>query len=104
LVMREESFGPVVGVMAVDSGEVALEYANEGNSGLAAYLFVPDTGTGLKMAQNLESGSVWINTIHQAYFSVPFGGFKESGLGREKSHYGIEEYLELKATYVSLEV
>ena len=104
LVMREESFGPVVGVMAVDSGEVALEYANEGNSGLAAYLFVPDTGTGLKMAQNLESGSVWINTVHQAYFSVPFGGFKESGLGREKSHYGIEEYLELKATYVSLEV
>ena len=101
-VMREETFGPVVGIMAVDSHEVAIEYATEGNNGLAAYLFVPDVGMGLEMATNIDSGSVWINEIRQAYFSVPFGGFKESGLGREKSAHGIEEFLELKATYVSL--
>ncbi len=56
----------------------------------------------MQIARCMESGSVWINTIHQAYFNVPFGGFKQSGLGREKSSYGIEEFLELKTTYVSL--
>ncbi len=102
LVMREETFGPVVGIMSVDSCEEAIAYANEGNGGLASYLFVPDPGQGIKMADSIESGSVWINTIHQAYFNVPFGGFGRSGLGREKSPYGIDEYMELKTTYVSL--
>ncbi len=102
LVMREESFGPVVGIMSIGSRDRALKYANEGNSGLAAYLFVPDLDLGMCMAERLESGSVWINSIHQAYFSVPFGGVGESGLGREKSAYGIDEFLELKATYASL--
>ncbi len=102
LVMREETFGPVVGIMSVSSCEDAVKHASEGDSGLASYLFVPDVSTGMQIARCMESGSVWINTIHQAYFNVPFGGFKQSGLGREKSSYGIEEFLELKTTYVSL--
>jgi succinate-semialdehyde dehydrogenase/glutarate-semialdehyde dehydrogenase len=65
-------------------------------------LIVKDVAQALRAAERVEAGSVWINNIHRSYNEAPFGGFKESGLGREKSHYGLDEYLELKTIYLSL--
>lgn len=101
-VMTEETFGPVVGVMKVASLEEAVAHANNSRYGLAAYIFTKDVGQALRAAEQVEAGSVWINNIHRSYNEAPFGGFKESGLGREKSHYGLDEYLELKTIYLSL--
>ncbi len=102
LLMQEETFGPVVGISPVASPEEGIKLANKSLFGLAAYLFCPDGSLAVKLAKDLEVGSVWINDIHQAYFSVPFGGVKRSGLGREKSLYGIKEFTELKTTYIDL--
>lgn len=102
LVMTEETFGPVLGVMKVDTLEEAIGYANDTRYGLAAYIFTRNLGDAVRAAGQLETGSVWVNNIHRSYNEAPFGGFKESGLGREKSHYGLDEYLELKTIYLSL--
>ncbi len=102
LVMTEETFGPVVGVMPVDTLDEAITYANDTRFGLAAYVFTQNMSAALQAGEALEAGSVWLNNIHRSYNEAPFGGFKESGLGREKSHYGLDEYLELKTIYLSL--
>ena len=101
LVMTEETFGPVLGIMRMKSPEEAIHYANDTPYGLAAFVFTRDLARAMRLSQRLEAGNVWINKIRRTYDEVPFGGYKESGLGREKSHYGLEEYLELKAIYVS---
>ncbi len=100
-IMREETFGPVVGVMPFDSLSEAIEMANDSPFGLAGYVFSSDLAVALRVSEELEAGSVWVNDIHRSYNMVPFGGYKESGLGREKSHYGLEAYLELKTIYLS---
>jgi succinate-semialdehyde dehydrogenase / glutarate-semialdehyde dehydrogenase len=102
LVMQEETFGPVVGIMAVDSLTQAVELANDSIYGLAAYVFTGDSGRGLQAARQLRVGSVWVNGVKKAYPQLPFGGYKSSGVGREKSRFGLDEYLELKAIYLQL--
>jgi succinate-semialdehyde dehydrogenase/glutarate-semialdehyde dehydrogenase len=99
--MHEEVFGPVATIQPYENSAEALEMANATRYGLAAYVFSGDLGNALAWAGQIESGSVWINQIHQAYPEAPFGGIKESGLGREKSHFGVEEYTELKTVYLS---
>lgn len=100
-ILREEIFGPVVIISSFDDIQDAITEANATPYGLAAYLFTKDLANALAGANELEVGSVWINRIHQAYPEAPFGGMKESGLGREKSRFGIEEYTELKTVYLS---
>ncbi len=100
-IMREETFGPVLGVMPYDGLPEAIEMANDSPFGLAGYVFSRDLGVALQVAEELEAGSVWVNDIHRSYNMVPFGGYKESGLGREKSHHGLDAYLELKTIYLS---
>lgn len=100
-IMREEVFGPVVLVQPFEDMDQAIDLANATPYGLAAYLFSGNLGNALEGANRLECGSVWINGIHQAFPEAPFGGMKESGLGREKSRFGIEEYTELKTIYLS---
>jgi succinate-semialdehyde dehydrogenase / glutarate-semialdehyde dehydrogenase len=101
-IMTEETFGPVVGVMPFDELSAAIELANDSPYGLAGYVFSRDLAAALRTAEELEAGSVWVNDIHRSYNLVPFGGYKESGLGREKSHHGLEEYLELKTIYLAM--
>ena len=101
-IMTEETFGPVVGVMPFDELPAAIELANDSPYGLAGYVFSRDLGTALRASEEIEAGSVWVNDIHRSYNLVPFGGYKESGLGREKSRHGLEEYLELKTIYLAL--
>jgi succinate-semialdehyde dehydrogenase/glutarate-semialdehyde dehydrogenase len=90
LVMTEETFGPVLGVMPFDDKAQALTLANDTRYGLAGFVFSRDLATALLLAESIEAGSVWVNDIHRSNHNVPFGGMKESGIGREKGRYGVE--------------
>ncbi|MBN8292936.1 aldehyde dehydrogenase family protein [Rhodobacter sp. NTK016B] len=103
LVMREETFGPVIGLSPVDNPAEALRLANDSRFGLAGFVFTRDLATGLALCEGIEAGSVWLNDIQRSSHYVPFGGMKESGLGREKGRYGVESYLEYKTMYLSWE-
>lgn len=104
LVLTEETFGPVLGVSVVEDAFEALRLANDNRYGLAGFVFAGDLAKGLTLCEGLEAGSVWLNDIHRSSHYVPFGGMKESGLGREKGRYGVESYLEYKTMYLSYEV
>ena len=101
LVMTEETFGPVLGIMPFDDRREALKLANQTRYGLAGFVFSENLATALTLAEGIEAGSVWVNNIHRSSHTMPFGGMKESGFGREKGRYGIEAYLEYKSIYLS---
>jgi succinate-semialdehyde dehydrogenase/glutarate-semialdehyde dehydrogenase len=101
-VMTDETFGPVVGIAPFQTLPEAIRLANDTRYGLAAYVFSRDLRTAWRTAEELEAGSVWVNDIHRSLHSVPFGGMKQSGLGREKSRHGLDEYLEHKTVYLGL--
>jgi succinate-semialdehyde dehydrogenase/glutarate-semialdehyde dehydrogenase len=103
LVMTEETFGPVLGVAPFDDREQALARANDTRYGLAGFVFSRNVAAALTLAERIEAGSVWINNIQRSSHDAPFGGMKESGVGREKGRYGIEAYLEYKTIYLSYE-
>ncbi|UKA56419.1 NAD-dependent succinate-semialdehyde dehydrogenase [Arthrobacter sp. FW305-BF8] len=95
-VSREETFGPLASIFRfTDEGEV-LTAANDTELGLAAYVYTRDIGRVWRLAEAIETGMVGINVGLMANEAVPFGGIKESGFGREGSHYGLEDYLEVK--------
>jgi acyl-CoA reductase-like NAD-dependent aldehyde dehydrogenase len=100
-VMQHETFGPVVAVQTVHSDRAALDAANASETGLAAFVFTRDLARGLTLCQRLEAGSVWLNDIARSSQRVPFGGMKQSGLGREKGRLGLEAYLDTKTIYLS---
>jgi succinate-semialdehyde dehydrogenase/glutarate-semialdehyde dehydrogenase len=96
LIAREETFGPVSAVMKFATDDEAIALANASEFGLAAYFYSRDVGRVWRVAEALEYGMVGINTGVISYETVPFGGIKQSGFGREGSRYGIDEYLEMK--------
>jgi succinate-semialdehyde dehydrogenase/glutarate-semialdehyde dehydrogenase len=96
MVAREETFGPVAPLFRFTTEEEAIAMANDTEFGLAAYFYGRDIGRVWRVAEALESGMVGINTGLISTEVAPFGGVKESGLGREGSKYGIEEFLEIK--------
>ncbi|MBU6439993.1 MAG: NAD-dependent succinate-semialdehyde dehydrogenase [Betaproteobacteria bacterium] len=96
LCAREETFGPVAPVFAFDTEEQAIAAANATEFGLAAYFFSRDVARVTRVGEALEYGIVGVNTGLISNEVAPFGGVKQSGLGREGSHHGIDEYLELK--------
>lgn len=93
---REETFGPLAGVITFDTVEESITLANDTPFGLAAYLCSSDPGTIARVARDLETGMVGINTGLISTPLAPFGGVKMSGLGREGSHHGLAEYQNLK--------
>jgi succinate-semialdehyde dehydrogenase / glutarate-semialdehyde dehydrogenase len=92
----EETFGPVAGIARFSTEEDGIRAANDTPFGLASYFYARDVGRVWRVAEGLESGMVGINTGFISTEVAPFGGVKESGIGREGSKYGIEEWLELK--------
>jgi succinate-semialdehyde dehydrogenase/glutarate-semialdehyde dehydrogenase len=96
LMAREETFGPVAPLFRFDTEEEAIAMANDTEFGLAAYFYSRDLGRIFRVGEALEYGMVGINTGLISNEVAPFGGVKQSGLGREGSRHGIEEYLELK--------
>lgn len=95
-VAREETFGPVAPLFRFKTEEEALELANDTEFGLACYFYTRDIGRVWRVGEGLEYGIVGINEGIISSENVPFGGVKESGLGREGSHHGIEEFVEIK--------
>ena len=95
-VAKEETFGPVAPLFRFKTEDEAVAMANDTEFGLAAYFYGRDIGRVWRVAEALESGMVGINTGLISTEVAPFGGVKESGLGREGSKYGIDEYLEIK--------
>lgn len=95
-IMHEETFGPVAAVVKFETEEEVIAAANDTDFGLASYFYTRDIGRVWRVAEKLEYGMVGINTGLISNEVAPFGGVKQSGLGREGSKYGIEEYLEIK--------
>lgn len=102
LINREETFGPVAGIIPFDSEDEAIRIANDTRSGLAAYFYTRDSSRSWRVAEALEYGMVATNTGLISTEVAPFGGVKESGLGREGSKHGIDEYMNLKLQVVAL--
>ncbi len=102
--MREETFGPVAPMMSFSTNQEALKLANDSRYGLAAYVFTEDMTTALRLAEQLEAGSVGINLNNPIVPQAPFGGWKESGLGRERSRSALFEYMETKHIRIGLRV
>ena len=96
LVAKEETFGPLAPVIRFDTDADAIRMANDTEFGLAAYFYARDLGRVWRVAEAIESGIVGINTGIISTAVAPFGGVKQSGLGREGSKYGIDDYLEIK--------
>jgi succinate-semialdehyde dehydrogenase / glutarate-semialdehyde dehydrogenase len=96
LIAQEETFGPVAPVIRFDAEQEALDIANDTPFGLASYFFTRDLGRTWRVAEALEFGVVGVNTGLISYEGAPFGGVKESGLGREGSRHGMDEFTDLK--------
>ncbi len=98
LCMTEETFGPVAPIATFKTDEEAIERANNTDFGLAAYVFTKDLSRAFRISEALEYGIVGVNDGVPSTPQAPFGGMKESGIGREGGYYGIEEFLEIKYT------
>nr|WP_165832176.1 aldehyde dehydrogenase [Caulobacter radicis] len=99
---REEVFGPVLGVMTFTGEDEAFALANDTVYGLAAGLWTSDINRGLKGARKLKAGLVWVNGWDACDITMPFGGFKQSGFGRDRSLHALHKYADLKSVSVTL--
>jgi gamma-glutamyl-gamma-aminobutyraldehyde dehydrogenase/4-guanidinobutyraldehyde dehydrogenase/NAD-dependent aldehyde dehydrogenase len=99
---QEEVFGPVLAVIDFDGPEQAIELANASTYGLAAAVWTQDIDVALHAARRLRSGTVWINNFDDSDITTPWGGFQQSGIGRDKSLHALDKYTELKTTWISI--
>lgn len=102
LVMHEESFGPVVGIATFNGIEQAIELANSTQYGLVTYSYTRDLATAFAFGEGVQSGTVAINTVSPDSLYAPYPAWKHSGMGLELSHYGLEEYLQVKHILLEL--
>ncbi len=101
-IAREEIFGPVLTVIPFDTTEEAIAIANDSIYGLAAAIWTGNLSRAHRAAKALRAGSVWVNQYDGGDMTAPFGGFKQSGNGRDKSLHAFDKYTELKATWIKL--
>lgn len=100
-IMREEVFGPVVGIMPFDNEAEAIRFANDTPYGLSGSLWTRDIGRALRVARAIETGMLSINSSSSVHIEAPFGGFKQSGLGREQGMVALEHYSEYKSVFIA---
>lgn len=100
-IAQEEVFGPVLSVIRFKDEEDALRIANDVRFGLASAVWTKDIGRAIRMSDRLQSGTVWVNTYRAVSFMAPFGGYKDSGLGRENGQDAVREYLQTKCVWIN---
>ncbi|KAJ9091002.1 hypothetical protein QFC19_009298 [Naganishia cerealis] len=101
-IVQEEIFGPVVVLIKFSSEEEVVKMANDTEFGLASAVFSRDISKALATANKIQAGTVWVNCYNQLHNNVPFGGFKQSGIGRELGEYALANYTEVKSIHVNL--
>jgi acyl-CoA reductase-like NAD-dependent aldehyde dehydrogenase len=101
-IAREEIFGPVLAVIRSESTDQAIQIANDTEYGLSAGVWSTDNQRALDVAGQLEAGTVWVNDWHMVNAAYPFGGYKQSGLGRELGPHALDEYTEEKFVHLDL--
>jgi len=102
-IAREEIFGPVLSVIPFDTEEEAIRIANDTEYGLAAAVWTTNVFRAHRVIRAIRAGITWVNTYHPTYNEMPWGGYKQSGIGRELGLYGIEAYLETKQVNINLD-
>ena len=102
-IAREEIFGPVLSVISFKDEAEAIEIANDTEYGLAAAVWTTNVTRAMRVIGQIRAGITWINTYHPTYNEMPWGGYKQSGIGRELGLYGIEPYLEIKQVNINLD-
>jgi betaine-aldehyde dehydrogenase len=103
-IVQEEIFGPVLVIQSFQDEADAIRLANDTVYGLAAGVFTQDVAKAHRVIKKVRAGITWINTYHPTYNETPWGGYKQSGLGRELGTYGLDEYMEVKQINVNLAV
>jgi betaine-aldehyde dehydrogenase len=103
-IVQEEIFGPVLAVQTFADEADAIRLANDSVYGLAAAVFTQDVAKAHRVIRKLRAGITWINTYHPTYNEAPWGGYKQSGIGRELGTYGYDAYTEVKQINVNLDV
>ncbi|NGO53712.1 aldehyde dehydrogenase [Allomesorhizobium camelthorni] len=101
-IAQEEIFGPVLATISFSGVEEAVALANDTIYGLAAAVWTDNIDVALSTARRLRAGSVWVNNFDESNITMPFGGYKQSGFGRDKSLHAIDKYTELKATWIKI--
>ena len=99
-IYREETFGPVFSIFIVDDADAAITLANNSDFGLGGSLWTSDDKKGIGLARQIESGAIFVNGMTKSDPRLPFGGIKKSGFGRELSHYGIKEFVNMKTIWI----
>ncbi|KAL2018810.1 hypothetical protein VTK56DRAFT_368 [Thermocarpiscus australiensis] len=102
-IYREEIFGPCVAIASFRTEEEAIEYANDTTYGLGAAIFTKDLTRAHRVAREIEAGMVWVNSSNDSDYRVPFGGVKQSGIGRELGEAGLAAYCNVKAIHVNMD-
>jgi len=101
-IVQEEIFGPVGVVIKFEDEEDVIRQANDTVYGLAAALFTQNLNRAIETGHRLQAGTVWINCVNQLHAQVPFGGYKQSGIGRELGEYALSNYTNVKAVHINL--
>lgn len=102
-IMTEETFGPVMPIQSFQTEDEVIQRANDSDYGLAAYIFTENTSRSLRVAEKLEYGIIGVNDVFPATPEAPFGGIKQSGLGKEGGYYGMEDFMEKKFISIGIE-
>ncbi|QCJ45216.1 aldehyde dehydrogenase family protein [Bacillus sp. S3] len=103
-IVQEEIFGPVLVIQKFKTEEEAIRLANGTNYGLAGGVFTTDSARAMRVIRKLRAGITWINTYHNTFNEAPWGGYKQSGIGRDLGTYGFQEYLEMKQVNINLDI
>lgn len=101
-IVQEEIFGPVGVLIKFETEEEVVKEANNTTYGLACAVFTQNLNRAIEMSRKIRAGTAWVNCINMFHSQVPFGGYKQSGIGRECGEYALENYTNVKAVHVNL--